>query len=140
MNAALVLVLYTLTMIILFAFLAWGFYIIWIRFRRKRENINNSKIPQLTLTAQLKYEHIKTSFNNAEVTLGRDPKSDFYINDETISAKHAHLSYHQNQWWAEDLNSTNGTFLNKTKIDEANVITNGDELRCGLIIILITII
>jgi len=139
MNATLVLVLQILMMIILFAFLAWGLYIIWIRFQRKRENINTSKIPQLTLTAHLKSEHIKASFNNTEVILGRDPKSDFYINDETISAKHARFSYHQNRWWIEDLNSTNGTFLNKMKIEEATMITNGDELRCGLIIILITI-
>ncbi len=140
MNPTLVLVLYTLMMIIFFAFLAWGFYVIWMRFQRKRENINTSKIPQLTLTAQLKSEHIKTSFTNTEVTLGRDPKSDFYINDETISAKHARFSYHQNQWWVEDLSSTNGTFLNKMKIEETNMVTNGDELRCGLIIILVTII
>ena len=139
MNATLVLVLQILMMIILFAFLAWVSYVIWLRFQRMRENINTSKIPQLTLTAHLKSGHIKASFNNTEVILGRDPKSDFYINDETISAKHARFSYHQNQWWVEDLNSTNGTFLNKMKIEEATMITTGDELRCGLIIILITI-
>jgi pSer/pThr/pTyr-binding forkhead associated (FHA) protein len=50
---------------------------------------------------------------------------------------HARLSYQNNQWWIEDLNSTNGSFLNNERIDTSTVIVDGDILQCGDILITI---
>ena len=63
--------------------------------------------------------------------MGRDPASDLYIEDKTISARHAKLSYHHGQWWVEDLRSTNGTFLNDEPVQEPLVLASGDRLRFG---------
>jgi pSer/pThr/pTyr-binding forkhead associated (FHA) protein len=41
------------------------------------------------------------------------------------------LSYHHNQWWLEDLGSTNGTLLNQEKLTIPTVVISGDEFRCG---------
>ena len=71
--------------------------------------------------------------------LGRDPVCDFQIKNETVSARHARLSYHHKQWWIEDLNSTNGTFLNEEPLYTATVIVSGDEIRCGQVDILVSI-
>ena len=54
-----------------------------------------------------------------------------YNQQTLISARHAHLTYHHNQWWLEDLASTNGTLLNDIRITTPTVITSGDELQCG---------
>ena len=43
------------------------------------------------------------------------------------------------EWWVEDLDSTNGTFLNQIQVEEPMVITSGDDLRCGRINIQIKI-
>ncbi|MBK6645972.1 MAG: FHA domain-containing protein [Anaerolineales bacterium] len=53
------------------------------------------------------------------------------LSNDTVSARHAHLIYHHNQWWIEDLASTNGTKLNDTPVSIPTVITSGDELQCG---------
>ena len=74
---------------------------------------------------------VSQAFSQPEVTLGRDPACDVLLDEETVSARHARLSYHHNQWWLEDLESTNGTSLNATRLNTATVLTNGDEIQCG---------
>jgi len=51
--------------------------------------------------------------------------------DEALSAHHASLCHHHGQWWLEDLNSTNGTFLNREKLTTAAVVITGDHFKCG---------
>jgi pSer/pThr/pTyr-binding forkhead associated (FHA) protein len=65
------------------------------------------------------------------VILGRDAACDYPIDDQTISSKHAQLSFHHQQWWLEDLRSTNGTYLNDETVTSPVVVTNGDRLRLG---------
>ena len=71
------------------------------------------------------------SFSIPEVVIGRSPTCGYIIHNETVSSTHARLAYHHDQWWVEDLRSTNGTFLNDEKITTATVIMNDDDLRCG---------
>ena len=70
-------------------------------------------------------------FTLPEVIIGRDPTCNLRLDDKTISARHARLSYHHKQWWVEDLHSTNGAFLNTENIVEPIVVATGDLLRCG---------
>jgi len=56
---------------------------------------------------------------------------DLAIMDEALSAQHARISHHHGQWWLEDLNSTNGTFLNESKLSTPAVIITGDQFKCG---------
>ena len=65
------------------------------------------------------------------MTIGRDPACECPVDDEAVSARHARLSYHHNQWWLEDLDSTNGTLLNQEKLAIPTVVISGDEFRCG---------
>ena len=50
-----------------------------------------------------------------EIFIGRDFQNDIVIQKENISKIHARI-YFQNHWYIEDLNSTNGVFLNQKKI------------------------
>jgi pSer/pThr/pTyr-binding forkhead associated (FHA) protein len=72
-----------------------------------------------------------TRFQTSEVILGRDPLCNLCVPDETVSARHARFTYQQNQWWVEDLNSTNGSYLNGERLTTRAVLVPGDELRCG---------
>jgi pSer/pThr/pTyr-binding forkhead associated (FHA) protein len=51
--------------------------------------------------------------------------------DEALSAHHARLAHHHGQWWLEDLNSTNGTLLNRERLTTPAVVITGDEFKCG---------
>jgi pSer/pThr/pTyr-binding forkhead associated (FHA) protein len=76
-------------------------------------------------------KEIQQRYAQTEVTIGRDPNCDFPILDEAISAHHARVSFHHSQWWLEDLNSTNGTFMGKTRVAVPVVLIASDEFKCG---------
>ncbi len=70
-------------------------------------------------------------FKQPEITIGRDPACECPLMRESVSARHARLSYHHGQWWLEDLDSTNGTFLNRERLSTPTVVISGDEIGCG---------
>lgn len=50
------------------------------------------------------------------LTIGRREDNDLCLrNDTFISRQHANILWYQNAWWLEDLNSTNGTFVESTR-------------------------
>jgi pSer/pThr/pTyr-binding forkhead associated (FHA) protein len=70
-------------------------------------------------------------FARADATIGRDPANEVHLEDSAVSARHARFCYHHGQWWVEDLNSTNGTFLNSERLKIPAVVMTGDLVRCG---------
>ncbi len=140
MSGPLVLGLRILLTVSLYAFLGWAFLSLWRDIRLQGSLLSTRKIPPISLTIAhgTALPQVR-NFAQAEVTIGRDPACECQANDEAISARHAKLSYHHNQWWVEDLQSTNGTFLNDDRIYTPTVIISGDELRCGKINLLLTI-
>jgi pSer/pThr/pTyr-binding forkhead associated (FHA) protein len=99
--------------------------------------LSKPKIPPLLITKT--GEENARSFDTPEVMIGRSPNSAYPIPNDTVSARHARLSYHHNQWWVEDLNSTNGTYLNDERLTFPTVIVSGDELRCGKVSLMVRI-
>src|SRR5436309_5870464 len=49
------------------------------------------------------------------VTMGRDPKAELPLQDDGISRRHCRVLCETDQYWVEDLKSTNGTLLNGEK-------------------------
>jgi hypothetical protein len=64
-------------------------------------------------------------------TIGRSPDCDVFLDDVTVSRKHAVLLEHDNGYYIEDQGSLNGTYLNRKRIDSAERLENGDELQIG---------
>lgn len=133
MSATVLFILRLAAAIALYAFLGWAFYTLWLSLRRKAETIMSPRVPTLTLVGPLEEDGIPraTSFSTPEVLIGRDPASDCYLENKTISARHARLRYHLGNWWIEDLKSTNGTFLNQEPVTQPLVLSDGDQLRFG---------
>jgi pSer/pThr/pTyr-binding forkhead associated (FHA) protein len=48
-----------------------------------------------------------------------------------VSRFHARLEFREGQWYLEDLNSSNGTCVNKVRINRPAPLIEGDELRLG---------
>ncbi len=65
-----------------------------------------------------------------EIKIGRSPNTDIQIDNLAVSKQHARLIKQNDQYAVEDLNSTNGTFLNDTKISRAEL-KNNDIITVG---------
>lgn len=63
--------------------------------------------------------------------LGRAADNSIVLDETTVSAHHARLSYQQGQWWLEDQGSKNGTGVNELEVQEPLVVTFGDRIRIG---------
>jgi pSer/pThr/pTyr-binding forkhead associated (FHA) protein len=64
------------------------------------------------------------------LTVGRDPKSDIFLNDMTVSRGHAVIDCSANVVSVKDAGSLNGTYVNGEIVDSA-VLKNGDVLQVG---------
>jgi pSer/pThr/pTyr-binding forkhead associated (FHA) protein len=140
MSGPIVLALRLLLTFCLYAFLTWGLISLWRDIKLQCTLLATRNIPpiSLTLTQEDQVSQIRR-FIQAEVTIGRDPACECPVEDNAISARHARLAYHHNQWWLEDLDSTNGTLINQEKLSIPTVVVSGDEFRCGKTLFTITL-
>ncbi len=63
-------------------------------------------------------------------TTGRHPESDIFLDDITVSRRHAEIHRAGDGYLVRDAGSLNGTYLNRERIEEAPL-SNGDELQIG---------
>ncbi|MFY9262978.1 MAG: FHA domain-containing protein [Actinomycetaceae bacterium] len=68
--------------------------------------------------------------NADAVTVGRHPKSDIFLDDGTVSRKHATFLRSGSTFYVRDERSLNGTYVNMELVEEAQL-KNGDEVRIG---------
>jgi pSer/pThr/pTyr-binding forkhead associated (FHA) protein len=77
----------------------------------------------------------QTHVFHAEFTVGR--QGSLPVSDEHASGHHARFQYAHGFWYVEDLDSTNGTFLNGRRMYNAQRLKKGDKVRIGRTIIAI---
>jgi predicted component of type VI protein secretion system len=66
-----------------------------------------------------------------EVSIGRDNSNTVAINDAEVSRKHAKMTLHGNAYVIQDLGSTNGTYVNGTRVTATQVLNPGDSVSFG---------
>jgi len=64
-------------------------------------------------------------------TAGRHPDSDIFLDDVTVSRRHAEIERTRTGYIIRDVGSLNGTYLNQTLVEGDVAMTNGDELQVG---------
>ena len=132
MIATVVLLLRLILAVALYAFLGWALWNLLREFKQQGDKLAAQKKPAITLS--IKMEAGKESvqqFLQPQIVIGRDTKADLAVMDEALSAHHARLTHHHGQWWLEDLNSTNGTYLNRERLTTPAVVITGDHFKCG---------
>jgi pSer/pThr/pTyr-binding forkhead associated (FHA) protein len=71
------------------------------------------------------------SLEQTEITIGREAGSGVYINDVEVSRRHARLASQFGDYHLEDLESTNGTFVNGQRITGQRILKPGDTVFLG---------
>jgi len=72
----------------------------------------------------------KFFYINGEALIGRSDECDIEVNDLEVSRRHFRLFVENNRWFVQDLESTNGTYVNKLRIDKY-MINPGDKIKVG---------
>ena len=65
------------------------------------------------------------------VTVGRHPDSDIFLDDISVSRRHATFTRTANGYVISDLGSLNGSYINRDRIDNDVVLSGGDEVQIG---------
>ncbi len=68
--------------------------------------------------------------NKDTVIIGRHPESDIFLDDITVSRRHAEIRRVESKFFLTDQGSLNGTYVNKMRVDETEIVS-GDEIQIG---------
>jgi len=132
------LVLRLLLALLLYAFLAAIFLLLWRDLRRgaAREAVPRGEGRLVVVEAGERGPEPGTVFPLQEVnSLGRAPSSTIRLSDPFVSAHHALITWREGHWWLEDLGSKNGTTLNDEPVTRPTVVDTGDLIGIGRVVL-----
>jgi pSer/pThr/pTyr-binding forkhead associated (FHA) protein len=72
----------------------------------------------------------KFALDSDVTSAGRHPDSDIFLDDITVSRRHAEVVRADSGYRVRDVGSLNGTYVNRERIEEAPLV-NGDEVQIG---------
>jgi pSer/pThr/pTyr-binding forkhead associated (FHA) protein len=68
--------------------------------------------------------------DSEHITIGRHPQSDIYLDDVTVSRRHADVRRVGDSFEVTDAGSLNGTYINQARVEKEQL-ADGDELQVG---------
>lgn len=89
-----------------------------------------TKIRLEKFTDTVSEEHTELH-TNSSYTIGREEENSIVINDIQVSRKHLKISSNDKDFYIEDLDSTNGTWINEKKITKTVKLRHGDQINLG---------
>jgi pSer/pThr/pTyr-binding forkhead associated (FHA) protein len=77
----------------------------------------------------------RVTLDSRPIMLGRADDSTLVLDDDYASTRHARLSLQGEEWYVEDLGSTNGTYLDRAKVSAPTRVPLGVPIRIGKTVI-----
>jgi len=111
---------------LLYAFLFWAVRVVALEAGRLPPGKAGA---HLLIESEIETPHTFTLIE--ATTMGRLPHNDIVIEDTAVSGRHARITRRRGRWWLEDLDSSNGTWLNEVRLDERLRLDDGDRIRLG---------
>jgi len=74
---------------------------------------------------------VTAALANAPILIGRGNDAAIRLDDDYVSTRHARIAASGDQWYVEDLGSTNGTYLGTQRITQPTTIGLGAQVRIG---------
>ena len=132
----LMLILRVVIALVLYVFLAVVIYFLWRDIRSEAQP--GGRVPITYLSIQVDGKALKSIQLEELNLIGRSADCTISLEDDTVSAHHARLSYQGKQWWLEDLGSKNGTIVNGFRLEDPIILTDGDLISIGQMDLLFT--
>jgi hypothetical protein len=76
-------------------------------------------------------EGTRIELGASSLSIGRAAENTLVLDDDYVSNRHARLFPHEGAWVVEDLGSTNGTYLDRTRLTSPMVVPVGTPVRIG---------
>jgi pSer/pThr/pTyr-binding forkhead associated (FHA) protein len=73
----------------------------------------------------------KVSLDEAPLLIGRGSDAQIRLDDDYVSTRHARIAASGEQWFVEDLGSTNGTYLGAQRLTQPATLQLGSRVRIG---------
>jgi pSer/pThr/pTyr-binding forkhead associated (FHA) protein len=73
----------------------------------------------------------RADVDQAPVLIGRGTDAAIRLDDDYVSTRHARIAASGDQWFVEDLGSTNGTYVGTVRITQPTTLTFGTQVRIG---------
>ncbi len=73
----------------------------------------------------------RAELDQAPILIGRGTDAAIRLDDDYVSTRHARVAASGDQWFVEDLGSTNGTYVGAARITQPTTITLGTQIRIG---------
>jgi pSer/pThr/pTyr-binding forkhead associated (FHA) protein len=129
-------------LVLLWLFFVYATRMVWVEIRRSRpekEAVPEGQPVAADKSVPLKLRVVDPPQRRGrmfelgqEVTLGRSPGCAVPLEDDTFtSSVHARVYRRNGELWLEDLRSTNGTYLNDSRVSEPTRLQRGDRIKVG---------
>ncbi len=76
-------------------------------------------------------EGVTVPLAQAPILIGRGTDAAIRLDDDYASTRHARIAASGDQWYVEDLGSTNGTYIGSVRITQPTTLTLGTQVRIG---------
>jgi pSer/pThr/pTyr-binding forkhead associated (FHA) protein len=73
----------------------------------------------------------RADLSAAPILIGRGNDAAIRLDDDYVSTRHARIAASGDQWFVEDLGSTNGTYIGTVRISQPTTLTLGTQVRIG---------
>ena len=73
----------------------------------------------------------RAELDQAPILIGRGTDAAIRLDDDYVSTRHARIAASGDQWFVEDLGSTNGTYIGSARITQPTTLTLGTQVRIG---------
>ena len=130
MSAVIILILRVFAAVSLYVFLGFIILTLWKDLIKVDKKKGVSRQTLITIK-EISGDEVQ-NFRDNEIFIGRDALAQVRFQyDKSVSNIHARIFRREENWWIEDLQSTNGTFLNEDPIITPTIIVSGDRITCG---------
>ncbi|PRW61632.1 FHA domain-containing protein FhaB/FipA [Actinopolyspora mortivallis] len=94
-----------------------------------------SKSPRQLVVTEGALAGTRITLEGRPIMIGRADDSTLVLDDDYASTRHARLSMQGQDWYVEDLGSTNGTYLDRAKVSGPTKVPIGTPVRIGKTVI-----